>query len=88
MDDKASKQHPWKPVSSTHGVGVWKSIRNLWPKFENNSYFKVGNGARISFWEDKRIGQTPLKQPYPDIYNLNQQEIQLFGDIWATKVGI
>lgn len=41
-----------KEVSSTYGVGLWKTISNLWSKSSLKTSFKVGNGIKIAFWED------------------------------------
>lgn len=41
-----------KEVSSTYGVGLWKTISNLWFKSSLKTSFKVGNGIKIAFWED------------------------------------
>jgi len=63
-----------KPVRSPYGVSLWKSIRNLWPKVIKKSRFKVGNGMKISLWDDNWLGQGPLKLLFPYIYTLNQQQ--------------
>lgn len=37
---------------------------------------------KISFWEDKWLGQRTLKQLFPDIYNMNQQQGSSVGEMW------
>ena len=40
-----------------YGVGLWRTIRNLWPPMEGNMYIKVGNGNKTKFWKDGWIEQ-------------------------------
>ncbi|KAG5571712.1 hypothetical protein H5410_061478 [Solanum commersonii] len=42
-------------VTSTYGVSVWMSIRNLWPKLARNICYKVGEGTKILFLE-RQVG--------------------------------
>lgn len=50
----------------------------------NKSSFKVGDGMKTSFWDDKWLGQRPLKQLFPDIYNLNQQQRACVREVWGN----
>ncbi|WMV11476.1 hypothetical protein MTR67_004861 [Solanum verrucosum] len=70
------KEGSWttKEVNTPYGVGLWRTIRNQWPRIWNNSVINVGNGRKTLFWNDTWMGQTPLRQQFPDIYILNQQK--------------
>jgi len=70
-----------KQVRSPYGVGLWRTIRNQWPKLWGNSRIVIGNGRRTSFWNDVWVGQYPLMQLYPVIYNLNQQKEATVADV-------
>jgi len=35
-------------VKSTYGCSLWKTIRNMWPKFWTNIIIKVGDGVKAS----------------------------------------
>ncbi|WMV18963.1 hypothetical protein MTR67_012348 [Solanum verrucosum] len=70
-----------KQVRSPYGVGLWRTIRNQWPKLWGNSRIVIGNGRRTSFWNDVWVGQYPLIQLYPVIYNLNQQKEATVADV-------
>ncbi|KAH0764469.1 hypothetical protein KY285_000340 [Solanum tuberosum] len=50
-----------KTVNTRYGVSIWKSIRALWDVFAGNTELPPGNGRTIAFWNDKWIGQEPLK---------------------------
>ncbi|WMV22580.1 hypothetical protein MTR67_015965 [Solanum verrucosum] len=63
-----------KEVRSPYGVGLWRTIRNLWPKIWRHSKIDIGNGRKTFFWNDVWVGQNSLKQLHPEIYNLNQQK--------------
>ena len=59
---KYGEASPWctEMVTDTYGVGVWRTIRNLWQLMEHNICLKVGNGAKTKFWRDRWLDQTPL----------------------------
>ena len=50
---KYGEINPWctENVSEPYGVGVWRTIRNLWPQAEANLFLKVGNGNKTKFWK-------------------------------------
>ncbi|XP_060216840.1 uncharacterized protein LOC132644271 [Lycium barbarum] len=72
-------------VTIPYGCSVWRTIRNLWPLVINRSSFKVGNGLKVSFWDDKWIGHEPLKQLYPDLYTLCLQQQATVAELWTGQ---
>ncbi|KAG5570630.1 hypothetical protein H5410_060396 [Solanum commersonii] len=62
---------------SQSSLGSWSQ----WPKVWGNSRIEIRNGRRILFWNDAWVGQYPLKQLYPVIYNLNQQKEAAVADV-------
>jgi hypothetical protein len=38
--------------------------------FFSKRYFKVGNGGTVRFWEYIWLGELPLAQQYPSLYNI------------------
>lgn len=74
-----------KIVEGLYGVSLWKSIMNLWPKLMNNVSFKVGNDMKTSFWEDKWLGRGILKQLFPDLHILSQQQHATIGEVWSNQ---
>ncbi|WMV09473.1 hypothetical protein MTR67_002858 [Solanum verrucosum] len=67
---KYGELNPWciENVSEPYGVGVWRTIRNLWPQMEANLYLKVGNGNKTKFWKDGWVNQTSLKNLFPNLF--------------------
>ncbi|WMV38554.1 hypothetical protein MTR67_031939 [Solanum verrucosum] len=77
------REGPWttQAVKTPYERGLWRTIRNQWPKMWGNSVIKVGNGRKTMFWNDIWVGQAPLKQQFPDIYNLNQQKLATISEV-------
>ncbi|WMV40904.1 hypothetical protein MTR67_034289 [Solanum verrucosum] len=77
------KEGSWttKEVNTPYGVGLWRTIRNQWPGIWSNSVINVGNGRKTLFWNDIWMGQTPLRQQFPDIYILNQQKMAAIVEV-------
>jgi hypothetical protein len=57
-------------VPGPYGKSLWKHIRKGWPKFADNVYFRVGDGAHIKFWQHQWCGETPSKRRFPKLYQL------------------
>lgn len=70
-------------VTSTYGVSVWRSIRNLWPKLARNICYKVGEGTRILFWKDKWIGQNSLMEDFADLYSFCDNPGASIAEMWS-----
>lgn len=68
----------------TYGVGVWRTIRNLWPILEANLHIKVGDGKSTKFWKDIWINQRPLKDSYPDLFLLCNNPEAWVNECWTA----
>lgn len=55
----------------------------MWPLMQTRTSFKVGNGLKVSFLNDKWIGNAPLKKLYPDLHSLCQQQEATVAEMWA-----
>jgi hypothetical protein len=42
--------------------------------FGNNISSLVGDGTDICFWKEKWLGTTPLKESFPDLFNISLQQ--------------
>lgn len=67
MEDFWTIKAPMTPF----GVGLWRSIRNLWPKILKNPKIRIENGKKTLFWDDIWIGQHSLKSLFLDLYILS-----------------
>ncbi|WMV15373.1 hypothetical protein MTR67_008758 [Solanum verrucosum] len=71
--------------TDAYGAGVWRAIRNLWPKLEANLHIKVGDGKRTRFWWDVWIKQTPLKDMFRHLFILCTNSEAMISDCWTVQ---
>ena len=50
--------------------------------FFSRGSFRIGNGETTRFWEDTWLGNTPLKNQYPLLYNIVQQQNVSVHDVF------
>jgi hypothetical protein len=50
-------------------------MMNVKEEFFSRGSFKVGNGLDTRFWEDVWLGDKPLAQQYPSLYNIVQHKM-------------
>jgi hypothetical protein len=62
------------PSTGPYGVGLWKNIRKDWIHFARNLRFEVGDGTRIKFWTDSWCERGPLKESFPEMYNISRDK--------------
>lgn len=74
-----------KEVTAAYGVSLWRSIRLVWVSFLGNTSFNVNNGRKVLFWDDDWLGNGCLKQLFPDIYLLNQQQQATIQEVWNNN---
>lgn len=74
-----------KEVTAAYGVSLWRSIRLAWVSFLGNTSFNVNNGRKVLFWDDDWLGNGCLKQLFPDIYLLNQQQQATIQEVWNNN---
>jgi hypothetical protein len=48
----------------------WKVLMEVKQEFFSRGSFRGGNGLNTRFWEDTWLGNTPLAQQYPLLYNI------------------
>lgn len=74
-----------KEVLTPYGASAWKSIRILWSLFKKNTTIKVGNGIKVSFWEDKWLGTSYLKSLYPALHELTVNKDMSLAESWTQQ---
>ncbi|KAG5575660.1 hypothetical protein H5410_055794 [Solanum commersonii] len=70
--------------NTTYGVGVWRAIRSLWPKLQENSRIRVGNGLKTRFWKDNWLGESPLQDRFPDLMMLCRNPEINVAECWSN----
>jgi hypothetical protein len=73
---KALSQVIWKPGDSHFWAGLMATKKH----FFRFGVFKIKDGSEIRFWEDRWLGNTPLRQQYPALYNIVRHK----GDTLAS----
>ena len=58
--------------NGSYGCSLWRYIFKCWESFLPFFYFKVGDGASISFWHNQWSGEGLLKDLFPNLYALAQ----------------
>lgn len=70
-------------VTSTYGISVWRSIRNLWPMLSVNICYRVGEGTKIFFWKDIWIGQESLMDSFSDLFSFCSNPGATVAEPWS-----
>ena len=72
----------------SHGCGLWRSINEGWESFSKHLSFVVGEGTCIRFWHDRWIGDTTLKDLYPELYVCSVVKDACISEVlWIPKGG-
>ena len=64
-----------KPTDSS----FWKGLMAVKDEFFGRGRFAIGNGLSTRFWEDVWLGDTPLSEQYPSLYNIVRKKNVLVG---------
>ena len=72
IQHKYGQEDQWcsEEVTETYGVGVWRTIRNLWLAFRDNVRIKVGRGNKALFWKEDWTGQGSLENLFPGLFSI------------------
>ncbi|GFS31499.1 acyl-CoA N-acyltransferase with RING/FYVE/PHD-type zinc finger protein [Actinidia rufa] len=74
-----------KEISHPHGSGLWKGIMKVWGDFRLNVSYQLGNGSKISFWNDDWCSQIPLRDRFPELFALATNREALVADCWVPS---
>jgi hypothetical protein len=58
-------------------------VKNVFLKFGT---FTIKDGSQIRFWEDKWLGNRPLRDQYPQLYNIARKKQDTVAEILSTKI--
>nr|XP_009792684.1 PREDICTED: uncharacterized protein LOC104239685 [Nicotiana sylvestris] len=73
------------PVRTAYGVSNWRVIRNQWEEFAVNIGFIIGNGRKLSFWDDNWLGHGPLRDNFPDLHSLVVEPESTIQEVWSQQ---
>ncbi|KAG5615870.1 hypothetical protein H5410_015694 [Solanum commersonii] len=74
-----------KMVTTPYGCSIWRLVRNLWSLLVSIINFKVGNGLKVAFWEEKWLAQRTLKQLFLDLHLLSFQQHAIVAKMWTCQ---
>jgi len=73
-------QVQWKS-SDSH---FWASLMKAKSEFLRFRTFVIKNGSQVRFWEDIWLGNTPLRQQYPQLYNIARRKHDMVGQVLSA----
>ena len=76
-----------KSVSGEYGVCLWKFIRSGWVNFSKFIRYDVGDGSRVKFWDDVWCRDCPLKEVFPDLYNISRSRDASVSEVMRCANG-
>jgi hypothetical protein len=68
-------------LSSPTDSQFWKGLMRVKEEFFSRGFFKIGDGLSTRFWEDVWLGDAPLAQQYPSLFNIAQRKNVLVADV-------
>ena len=74
-----------KEITTSYGVNLWRSIRDLWNELKCFFKIKVNNGAKTKFWKDEWHEEDNLESLFPDIYSLVLHQQSTMAELWTTE---
>ena len=80
VKDKTLSQVQAKPMDSQ----FWKGLMSVKDDFFKRGKFELGAGTNISFWDDVWLGDAPLSQQYPSLYNIAKKKISFCSNRTST----
>ena len=77
------KEGGWCSRASREGyvVGLWKAIQSWWKGFNNRVGFRVGNGRRVRFWQERWCGEEQLAVAFPKLFSIATNK-----EAWADQM--
>jgi hypothetical protein len=58
---------------------------NVKEDFLNMDNFDVHDARQTRFWDDSWLGATPLKQQYPNLYNIVQRKSATVAEVFNSR---
>jgi hypothetical protein len=81
LGSKPLSQVQWK----NGDLHFWASLLKVKRDFLRFGTFIIQDGSQVSFWEDKRLGQSTLRQQYPCLYNIARHKQVTVAEVLSTS---
>ena len=78
---KTLSQVVWKPGDSHFWAGLM-ATKKFFFRFGK---FAIRDGSEIRFWEDKWLGNAPLKDQYPSLYNVVRRKSDTLVEVMRSS---
>jgi hypothetical protein len=80
VGSKALFQVLWKPGDSNTWAGLMATKKH----FFRFGTFSIKDGSEVHFWEDKWLGNTPLREQYPALYSIVRHKEETIATVLAS----
>ena len=77
VGSKAVSQLYWKPGDSH----FWAGLMSVKTKFFRYGSFYIKDGSEIRFWKDSWLGNQPLREQYPTLYNITRNKSDTIAEV-------
>lgn len=64
-----------KDINHHHGTSLWKGIMHYLDLFQKGICYDLGKGDRSAFWTNIWCGNRPLKDLYPAVYFMVENQL-------------
>ena len=81
IGSKAFSQIEWKPGDSH----FWAYLMHVKNSFFRFGSFLIKDGSEIRFWEDSWLGNFPLKDQYPALYNIARNKSDTIAEVLSDN---
>ena len=82
LGPKPLVQVQWK-CGDSH---LWASLTKVKRNFLRFGTFIIKDGSQVRFWEDTWLGNSPLRDQYPQLYNIVRKKQDTMADVLSTQI--
>ena len=82
LGSKPLVQVQWKSGDSH----FWASLMKVTRDFLRFGTFLIKDGSQVRFWEDSWLGNSPLCDQYPQLYNIVRKKQDTVADVLSTQI--
>ena len=79
-----------KPLVQVHWNSrdshFWVSLMKVKHEFLRFESFIINDGSQVRFWEDTWLGTRPLREQYPQLYNIARKKQDTVAAVLSTQI--